>query len=479
MPQTFYWHDYETWGADPRRDRPCQFAGLRTDADLQEVGDPLLLYCRPSLDVLPHPDACLITGITPQLATREGGIEADFAAAVHAELSRPGTCGVGYNSMRFDDEVSRNLFYRNFFDPYAREWQNGNSRWDLIDVLRLAHALRPQGIDWPTHDDGTASFRLEHLTAANGIEHGQAHDALADVRATIAMARLLRRAQPKLFDYALTLRDKWRVRELLEKRRPLLHVSARYPAALGCIAPVFPLAPHPTNSNGVICFDLRADPAMLLELGVDEMRERLFTPSGELPEGIERIPLKTIHVNRAPVLAPMPTLSSEAAERWRIHPDAVARHARAILSNAEPIRDRVQAVHQAPRPLVETDPDLMLYSGGFFSDRDRRAIAAVRQSAPSDLASSPPAFEDRRLPEMLFRYRARNWPETLTSEERDDWDAFRLTRLTEPGGGASIQLDAFEERLMTLAEAHAEDPAKLAILRALQEWAEGALDVSD
>ncbi|NEX21177.1 exodeoxyribonuclease I [Thiorhodococcus mannitoliphagus] len=476
MPQSFYWHDYETWGADPRRDRPCQFAGLRTDANLEEVGDPLVIYCRPGADVLPHPDACLITGITPQLAEREGLLEADFAAAIHAELSRSGTCGVGYNSMRFDDEISRNLFYRNFFDPYAREWQNGNSRWDLIDVLRLAHALRPEGIDWPTHDDGTASFKLEQLSAANGVAHGQAHDALADVRATIAMARLLKGAQPKLFDYALTLRDKWRVREILEKGRPLLHVSARYPAALGCIAPVFPVAPHPTNSNGVICFDLRSDPSMLLDLSVEEIREWLFTPSAELPDGVARIPLKVVHVNRAPVLAPMQTLSPEAAERWQIHPDEAADQARRILDHAGQIRDRVQAVHQAFTPTADTDPDLMLYSGGFFSDRDRRSMTAVRQSAPADLAQSPPAFEDARLPEMLFRYRARNWPDTLTAEERQDWDAFRLARLTEPDGGGSIQVDVFEERLRVLADAHAEDPAKLDILHALGDWAEIILD---
>lgn len=247
---SFLWHDYETWGADPSRDRPCQFAAIRTDADLNPVGAPLLLYCRPATDLLPHPEACLLTGITPQLAERKGLIEAEFAARINSALSLAGTCGVGYNSMRFDDEVTRNLLNRNLLDPYAREWRNGNSRWDLIDVLRLAHALRPEGLVWPTHEDGTTSFKLEALTAANGIDHGQAHDALGDVRATIGLARALRRAQPRLFDYALTLRDKRRVRALLERRTPLLHVSARYPAAQGCIAPILPLAAHPTNPNG-------------------------------------------------------------------------------------------------------------------------------------------------------------------------------------------------------------------------------------
>ncbi|TCT20622.1 exodeoxyribonuclease I subunit C [Thiobaca trueperi] len=476
LSQTFYWHDYETWGADPHRDRACQFAGLRTDADLNEIDAPLVLYCRPATDLLPHPDACLLTGITPQLAEREGVIEAEFAARILRVLSQPGTCGVGYNSVRFDDEVTRNLLYRNLYDPYAREWRNGNSRWDLIDTLRLAHALRPEGIDWPTHADGTTSFRLEHLTAANGIGHAQAHDALADVRATIAMARRLRQAQPRLFDYALTLRDKRKVRALLEKGEPLLHASSRFASALGCIAPVYPVASHPTNTNGVICFDLRADPAQLLDLPVDEIRFRLFTPAAQLSDGQERIPLKTIHVNRAPVLAPLKTLTAQAAERWRIDPRQVAERAQWIAASAAAIQRRVQDAHQMSETSAETDPDLMLYSGGFFSDADRRAMDAVHRLAPHDLAEHPPAFEDPRLTRMLFRYRARNWPETLTPDERADWDEDRFARLTDPAAGGGIQIDQYEQRLVELTEAHADDPARLQILDSLSDWAEQIFD---
>jgi exodeoxyribonuclease-1 len=433
LSKTFYWHDYETWGADPRRDRPAQFAGLRTDEELNPVGEPLILFCRPADDLLPQPDACLITGITPQRAEREGCVEAEFADAVHRELARSGTCDVGYNSIRFDDEVTRNLLYRNFFDPYAREWQNGNSRWDLIDTVRLAHALRPEGIDWPKREDGTSSFRLEHLTTANGIEHTGAHDALADVRATLALARLLKARQPRLFDYALSLRAKHRVADLLDQGGPLLHVSARYPAELGCIAPVLPVARHPVNNNGVICFDLREDPGPLLDLSAEEIHQRLFNRAEDLPEGVERIPLKTVHINRCPILAPMKTLTAEAAGRWQIDDAVLARHAKSLQSMPG-LAEKVQRVHALADFAPETDPDLMLYSGGFFTDADRRAMARLRVLAAEELAAERFAFEDPRLPRMLFRYRARNWPRTLTDEERQDWDAYRLGRLTEPGG---------------------------------------------
>lgn len=476
VPSTFLWHDYETWGADPRRDRPCQFAAIRTDLEFHEIGQPLVIYCRPAPDLLPNPEACLVTGITPQLAERRGLIEADFARTINQELGRPGTCGAGYNSMRFDDEVTRHLLYRNLLDPYAREWRNGNSRWDLIDTLRLAHALRPEGLEWPTHADGTASFRLEDLAAANGIDHGQAHEALADVRATIGLARRLRDAQPRLLDYALSLRDKRRVRELLDQGRPLLHVSARYPAALGCIAPILPLCPHPSNGNGVICVDLRASPDLWIELSPDELRARLFTPADELPAGVERLPLKTVHLNRAPILAPLTTLGPAAAERWAIDPATLDRHASQYRATPTKLLDKVRAIHQFHEGQAETDPDLMLYSGGFIGETDRRALDEINRLAPTELAAYLPRFEDPRLGQMLLRYRARNWPETLSAEEREDWDLFRFTRLTDPTAGGGIVIDQLEERLSELFERHAKDPGKLRVLQDIADWAERVMD---
>jgi len=475
LSKTFYWHDYETWGADPRRDRPSQFAGLRTDEELNTVGDPLVMLCRPADDILPQPDACLVTGISPQRAEREGHAEAEFAGAIQRELTRSRTCAVGYNSIRFDDEVTRNLLYRNFFDPYAREWRNGNSRWDLIDTVRLAHALRPEGIEWPQGDDGVTSFRLERLTTANGIEHTGAHDALADVRATIELARLVRARQPRLFDYALTLRAKARVAELLDQGEPLLHVSARYPAELGCIAPVLPVARHPVNNNGVICFDLRQDPEPLLKLSAEEIHQRLFSRAEDLPKGAERVPLKTVHINRCPVLAPMKTLTADAATRWQIDDALIAHHTKSLQATRG-LAEKVQRVHTLADFPPETDPDLMLYTGGFFPDADRREMERLRGLGPGELAVEPFVFEDRRLPEMLFRYRARNWPQTLSDREREHWDTYRHRRLTEPDAGGSIVVDAYRQRLTELRTELADDPKSLTLLDELERWGERVLD---
>ncbi len=472
MTFTFYWHDYETWGADPSRDRAAQFAGIRTDAELNPIGKPLMQYCRPADDMLPHPEACLVTGITPQLAGREGVIEAEFFRLIHAELARPGTCGVGYNSIRFDDEVTRYGLYRNFYDPYAREWQNGNSRWDIIDMVRLTHALRPEGIEWPTHEDGTPSFRLEQLTAANGIAHQGAHDALSDVYATIALARLIRQRQPRLFDYLLQLRDKRRAGELLDLRqqRPLLHVSSMYPASRGCIAMVVPLAHHPVNKNGVIVFDLMADPEPLLQLDAEQISRRLFTPRDQLPEGVERIPLKTVHLNKSPVVVPMNTLTPAAAERWGIDVERGERHRQQLLAQAPALAQKIRQIHGEREFTPVSDPDRNLYGGGFFSDADRRQMTQIQNMEPRALARLDPAFDDPRLPEMLFRYRARNWPETLSAEERVRWEAFRRDRLTNPAADAGITLDQFRQTLARMMVDPEQDQRAREILSELADW---------
>ncbi len=477
---SFYWHDYETFGADPSRDRPVQFAGLRTDAELNVIGEPLVIYARPADDFLPHPEACLITGISPQLALDRGVPECEFIARIHAELARPGTCGVGYNSLRFDDEVTRYTLYRNFFDPYAREWQNGNSRWDIIDLLRTAWALRPEGIEWPLREDGHASFRLEELTAANGIAHAAAHDALSDVQATIAMARLVRERQPKLYDYVLRSRDKRTVQAQLDiaAMKPVLHISGMFGAERFNTALVVPLAVHPDNRNEVICFDLSADPAPLRELSAESLRDLLFARRDELASGQQRPGLKTVHTNRCPVLVPAKMADPGIAARIGLDGERCRRHLAWLRDwrqqDGGGMTARVQGVYQGRSFPAVTDPDRMLYGGGFFSDHDRRTMDAVRAAAPEELGQQSFPFEDPRLPEMLFRYRARNYPASLSAAERAQWDEFRFQRITEPGAGASICLEDYLALVEGLLQ---EDrpPAQQQLLQDLLEYSDTLL----
>ncbi len=450
--QTYYWHDYETFGIDPQRDRPVQFAGLRTDDDFNVIDDPLVIYCKPAPDCLPNPDSCLITGITPQLAEQKGVCEAQFIGRIHQQLAQPNTCTLGYNNLRFDDEVTRNCLYRNFYDPYAREWQNGNSRWDIIDVVRAARALRPAGIQWPVNEEGRPSLRLDQLTIANGIAHEAAHDALSDVYATIGMARLVKQAQPKLFQFLLQHRVKAKVLELLQlgSFKPVVHISGKYAAVKNCLAIVLPVCKHPTNTNGIIVYDLSIDPEPMLSLSVEDIQQRLFTATDDLPVGVTRIPLKTVHINKCPVLAPVSVIRPSDAQRLAIDL-ALCQDNIGKIQAAKGLAEKLASVFSSHAySEQDVDPDLAIYSGGFFFDGDKQKMAKIRASSPEQLAKSAFSFTDPRLPEMLFRYRARNYPETLSADEQSRWNEFCKSRLTGRQAGASITLDAYFARLQEL-----------------------------
>lgn len=471
--KTLYWHDYETWGEVPAQDKPSQFAGIRTDEDLNVVGDPLMLYCRPGADLLPKPEACLVTGVTPQQALAEGVPEYQFIAAVHRELAQPGTCSVGYNTIRFDDEVSRYTLYRNFYDPYEREWKNGNSRWDIIDMVRLTYALRPEGIEWPQREDGKPSFKLEHLTAVNGLAHEAAHDALSDVYATIAVARLIKTRQPRLYDYCYRMRDKRELHALIDlpQRKPLLHISSMFPAENGCAALVAPIAMHPVNKNAVIVFDLAADPAPLLSLSAEQIAERLFTRREELPEGVERLPLKVVHLNKCPVLATPKMVTPAVAQRLNMDLAQARQHWQRLLPMD--IASKLQQVYQQQAFEPRTDPEQKLYDG-FLGDQDRKALQWVREATPEQLATNSFNFQDDRLGPLLFRYRARNFPDTLSTQEREQWEAFCYQRLTDASAGASITLTEYFQRLDQL-RVTTDDPTQLDILKALEEYGDSVL----
>ena len=472
MPETtLYWHDYETFGIDPARDGPAQFAGVRTNEMLEEIEEPLVLYCRPVADRVPSPEACLVTGITPQLALEKGVLEADFVRRIHQQLSRPGTCGVGFNSLRFDDEVTRHALFRNFHDPYGREWQNGCSRWDIIDLARMTAALRPAGIEWPLNEAGNSSFRLEHLTAANGIAHEGAHDALSDVRATIGLARLLRERQPRLYHWLFELRAKRKVMALIDipAGKPLLHTTRMYPAATHCTSLVLPLTYETGNRNSVLVYDLRVDPGPFVDLPVEALHRRLFTPIEQLGDPSLRLPVKSMKVNKCPALAPVSVMDDAAAKRTGINTAACARHREQLMATPE-FAVRVEKAFSQRTFESGGDVDASLYNG-FLNDHDRALAQRVSSATANELATEHYDFHDARLEELLFRYRARNWPESLNDAEREQWEMHCQSRYQDEERG----LERYFDRINQLREAGNGDARSAEVLDRLERWGDELL----
>ncbi len=464
---TLLFYDFETFGSNPALDRPAQFAGIRTDENLNIISEPEIFYCRLADDYLPQPEAVMVTGITPQQVRTNGVTEAQFTLKIHQLLSQPGTCVVGYNNIRFDDEVTRHLCYRNFFDPYGWSWKNGNSRWDLLDVMRACYALRPEGINWPSNDQGFPSFRLEHLTSANDIAHQNAHDATSDVYATIALAKMVKEKKPRLYDYLFTHRNKQKLTSLIDipQMTPLLHVSGMFGAWRGNTSLIVPLAWHPDNKNAVIACDLAGSMSPLLELNACALRDRLYTRHSDLPEEAAPMPLKLVHINKCPVLAPANTLRPQDAARLGID----LRHCwenMALLQQHPAVREKVVTLfaETEPRPSCE-NVDAQLYQG-FFSDADRNTMEIIQRTRPENLPALNLNFEDKRIEKLLFRYRARNFPATLDDSEQRRWMEYRREVLS------ADRLQQYFSELTLLTTQYDGNQVKLNQLRALANYAQ-------
>ncbi|KGQ64608.1 exonuclease I [Gallibacterium anatis 7990] len=467
---SFFIYDYESFGIDPARDRPAQFAGIRTDKDFNIIGEPIVLYCKQTNDYLPHPAAVALTGITPQLCNQQGISEPEFAAKILEEFSQPNTCIMGYNNIRFDDEMTRYTFYRNFIDPYAYSYSQGNSRWDLLDVIRATYALRPEGINWVYDDEGMPSFRLELLTKANNIEHSHAHDAMSDVYATIEMAKLIKQQQPKLFDYFFTQRSKKEIEELIDyvNMTPLVHVSGMLGNYRSNISWMVPLAPHPTNKNAVIFCDLAADIEDLLTLSVEELKQNLYTKKAELElQGKKSVPLKLVHSNKCPILAPAKTLRPQDAERVGIDRQQCLNNLAKLQAMPE-IREKVHQIFLEEYDNDYDDVETALYKG-FFSYSDKNNLAILRTLSPEQLANHGLTFQDKRIPELLFRYRARHFYKTLSRAEQIKWQKYCHAKLD----ASSAEFIAEFEMLSAQ---YANDENKLLLLQNLYEY---SLKLSD
>lgn len=431
-----------------------QFAGRRTDMDLQPIGEPVNVLIKLTPDVVPEPDAIMVTGITPQSTLADGITEAEFLKLFYTEVAIPDTIFVGFNTVRFDDEFMRFLMYRNFYDPYEWCWKDGRSRWDILDVVRMTRALRPEGIEWPFAPDGKPTVRLEYMTKVNNLLHESAHDALSDVDATIAVAQLIKSKQPKLFDYLLAMRDKKKVEQLVLSGQPLLYTSGRYTTEHDKTNPVVALFKHPSKQAAVM-YNLRVDPTEFLNLSVGELIDRWkYIKEEERAAAPTRLPAKTLQFNRCPAIAPMGNLDKETCKRLSINTEQMQHHKQIIDANPEFKTKLLEAVQQMETQQQtqwlrdETDVDGQLYDG-FYDDHDCKLLSVVRAADPSELASLKDDLHDSRLQALLPLYKARNYPTKLDSDERAAWDEFCKQRLI--GAGAQSPLAKFAMRLQELA----------------------------
>ena len=410
MSESFFFYDLETSGLKAREDRIMQFAGQRTTLDLEPLGEPVNILVKITDDALPSPQAINVTGITPQQTLRGGISEAEFCKYITEEVFTPGTCALGFNTVRFDDEFMRAILWRNFYDPYEWEWKDGRSRWDILDVVRMTRALRPEGINWPKKD-GKPTNRLELLTAENGLSHEHAHDALSDVYATIAVAKMIKKEQPDLFNFLFKIRGKKEVAKYvnLENPKPFVYTSGRYANEFEKTTVAFPIAP--SKNGNVLVYDLRYNPE-------DILSSENFYPI-----------IKELCYNKCPAVAPLSVL--EKYNGWQkigLSKELIDKNLETLYQHPDFI-ERMRALDEERPEFPEaSEPEGAIYDG-FLNERDRIKVEAVRNADKDQLADFHPEFDDIRLPELLLHYKGRNFPESLSESEVEKWESYRHARL--------------------------------------------------
>tara|TARA_B100001179_G_scaffold218785_1_gene191815 strand:+ start:55 stop:1458 length:1404 start_codon:yes stop_codon:yes gene_type:complete len=462
--KTFYWYDYETFGLKPQFQRIAQFAGIRTDENLN-IQDKHMFYCKPTHDCLPEPIACGVTGISPLECEQKGLIEHEFINKINQEFTKPETCIVGYNSIAFDDEFTRHTLFRNFIDPYAWHWENGNTRWDILNLVRFCYAhAKDSSLKWVYDDNKKPIFKLDNLAPANDIEHSDAHDAMADVRATIGIAKIIKDSQPRLFDYALSLRHKDVVSEKIELFSPMLYTSGLYPAKSSCTRLTTPLAYHPEYpKHRVIVFNLEQDPKTIVESDEEELKKLLFA------KGKKRLQTQVLAFNKSPMF----TCEKRRIDSPKLHKqmkiDIVKckQHLAYIEDNKDIIEKNIEYIYKKDsdrEPSVDVDQSLY---DNFISNKDREICNAIQHLPLDQISSFRPNFEDRKLAKLFLNFKARNYPETLTKDEQEKWFEIVQSRV-QCGENGYLSFEQFEKSLNKLKDLY---PKRSHLWQELEEYA--------
>lgn len=456
---TFLFYDYETFGTHTSLDKPAQFACIRTDMNLNIINNPQYFYCFPSDDYLPDPDSILITHITPQYTQKNGTNEYNFSKKIYNIFKESNTCIIGYNNINFDDEITRNIFYRNFFDPYEWSWRNGNSRWDLINLLRACYALRPSGIKWPKNQLGLPSFKLSDLTQINNIIHLNVHDAVSDVYATIEIAKLIKNKQPKFFNFFFKMRKKNELYKLIDvkKLKPIIYVSSSFGAIRHNISFILPIIWNKNNSNILIAVDLFKDVQKLLNTCKKISFDDFFI------KNLFNLGIIFLYLNRCPILAPIQTIRREDCNRLNFNISLFEKNFDLIknnnffIKNIEIIFSREKIVNQS------SNVDLNIYNS-FFNSHDKNIIKFIRHTEPRSLKNINFIFHDPRLKDLLFRYRARNFWNTLDNYEKKIWLKYCANILN------PLFLQEYQNKIQFLLKKYSKNLEKVVLLTQLLDY---------
>lgn len=475
-PESFVIYDLETSDRSAQEGQIVQYASVRTDLEFNPIEEPINVLIKPNDTSLWSPEAVLVHGITPQKALKEGMTEKEFLDFFHSQINIGNTIYAGFNNISFDNDFMRFLHYRNYRDAYDIEYDNGNSKFDFLPAARMQRAVRPDGVEWPFKEDGTPVNTLVSLTEANNITHDDAHDAESDVLGTKDLAKLLSEKQ-KLMAYLLENRHKGKLQYFFNNNKNFLYADSRVPKDYMHVSMFTTLVA--LDNNTILAYDLRHDPTEFLELSVEQLAARMkYSKDSDL----KRLPVQEIKLNKCPAVVPAAVAKEESVqENIKFDYAEAMKNYQKIVSDQADFTSRIinarDIIEKEKRTkYAEADKkkpaEALLYSK-FVSTPDSIVSEKIRRASPDEIISFGSQLSDSRLKAMLPRYKARNFPKSLTSEERSQHDEYVRTLLLE--GGEKSKFAKYQKKIGQLMTAEGRTLQENFLLNELKLYYEATL----
>jgi exodeoxyribonuclease-1 len=414
---SYVFYDTETTGIDTAFDQILQFAAIKTDADLNEL-DRFEIRCRLMPHIVPAPGAMKVTGVTvSQLHDTAHCTHYDMVRKIRAKMLEWSPAVIlGYNSIDYDENILRQAFYKTLHPPYLTN-TNGNCRGDVLRMVRSASILEPDAIVIPVDAKGKNIFKLDKVAPANGFDHSAAHDALADVEATIHLCRLLMSKAPAVWSTGMRFSQKASVIDYVSSERVFCWCEFFGGAPHSWL--VTPIGQNPQNSGEYYVFDLQFDPDTLAALS----DEKLATALTRSPK-----PVRRLKCNAAPMLAAIedaPAITVALA----LSSDELERRAD-VLEQNDGLRARLIAALEAGREPFETSPHVekQIYDG--FWPRSDDVLMETFHTVPwEQRLAIADSFQDKRLKTLALHLIHIERPDLLNQTVCAEQDNARARRI--------------------------------------------------
>ncbi len=406
--KTYLFYDIETSGLNYAFDQILTFACIRTDLDLNEL-DRNTITIQLRRDIVPSPKAFLTHGLTDE-ELRGGISEYEAALKIHKIVNTPGTISAGYNSLGFDDEFIRFLFYRNLLDPYEHQYSNGCSRMDILPMAVIYRVFHPESMNWP-QIEGKPSLKLDLIARENQfVTSGRAHEAMNDVEALIELSRRLFQ-QKAIWEYCIDFfnktRDEVRINHIKEEFRVqnkrfkvCLMVSASFGPNANYLSPVVCLGPSSAYKNQMLW--LRLDAADILGLETDEDLADTFVVRKRFGDQMIILPPLERFWEKLP----------------RSHQKLAENNLAVIRQNGERFFDMIHYHREYKYPVIQNlDLDAALYQDGFFSAQEKKQShqfhrALSKYSKEDKKNSLLDQIQSPRIKKIAGRILVRNFNDT-------------------------------------------------------------------